>query len=149
MSKMGISVLPSYCGAQIFEALGLGAEVIDRCFRDTTSALGGLGFEELAEDALTRHRQAWTPEPSHSVPDHGRIRFRKDGEDHGWSPPIVVALQKAVRGEPSERGGKYREFLSKNGQRQPSGPRDLLTFRESTPIALEKVEPVEAILRRS
>ncbi len=148
MSKMGISVLPSYCGAQVFEVLGLGAEVIDRCFRDTTSALGGLGFEELGEDALARHRQAWSPEPSHSVPDHGRIRFRKDGEDHGWSPPIVVALHKAVRAEPSEREGKYREFLSKNGQRRPSGPRDLLTFRESTPIALEKVEPVEAILRR-
>ena len=148
MSKMGISVLPSYCGAQIFEALGLGAEVIDRCFRDTTSALGGLGFDELAEDALARHRQAWSPEPSRSVPDHGRIRFRKEGEDHGWAPPIVVALQKTVRAESGEREGKYQEFLNKNALRPPAGPRDLLTFRESSPVPLEQVEPVESILRR-
>ena len=148
MSKMGISVLPSYCGAQIFEALGLGAEVIDRCFRDTTSALGGLGFDELAEDALARHHQAWSPEPSRSVPDHGRIRFRKEGEDHGWAPPIVVALQKTVRAESSEREGKYREFQNKNALRPPAGPRDLLTFRESPRVRLEQVEPVESILRR-
>jgi hypothetical protein len=95
MSKMGIAVLPSYCGAQIFEALGLGSEVIDFAFRSTPSHLGGLGFEEIAEDALTRHRAAWLDE-SDSLPDFGRIRFRKDGEDHGWAPNIVVALQKAT-----------------------------------------------------
>ncbi|HXI21917.1 MAG TPA: glutamate synthase central domain-containing protein, partial [Gemmatimonadales bacterium] len=99
MSKMGISALPSYCGAQIFECLGLGHEVIERCFRATESPVGGIGFEELAEDVLLRHRAAFptgTAAVPAGVPDYGRIRFRKEGEDHAWAPPTVLALQKAV-----------------------------------------------------
>src|SRR5215211_7770049 len=86
LSKMGISTLSSYCGAQIFEVLGLGQEVIATCFAGTASPLGGIGFEEIAEDVLARHRAAYPAaagsEPG-SLPDHGRVRFRKEGEDHG------------------------------------------------------------------
>jgi glutamate synthase (NADPH/NADH) large chain/glutamate synthase (ferredoxin) len=162
MSKMGISVLPSYNGAQIFECLGLGHEVVQRCFRGTDSPIGGIGFEEIAEDALIRHRMAFgasatDPADGPSVPDYGRIRYRKEGEEHGWAPPVVVSLQKAVGGgkagrasESDGRSGyaKFREFISRVEERRPSNPRDLLTFRRSSPIALDEVESVESIMHR-
>ncbi len=146
LSKMGISTLSSYCGAQIFEVLGLGHEVIATCFDGTASPIGGIGFEELAEDVLARHGAAY-PEAVETVtlPDYGRVRFRKDGEDHGWAPPVVVALQQAVKsGDATAYGG----FLAKSAARRPAGPRDLLAVREGTPVPLEEVEPVESIQRR-
>jgi glutamate synthase (ferredoxin) len=147
LSKMGISTLSSYCGAQIFEVLGLGHEVISTCFSGTASPIGGIGFEEIAEDVLTRHRAAFPEgeDAAASLPDHGRVRFRKDGEDHGWAPPIVVALQQAVK---ANRQDAYGGFLVKNGARRPAGPRDLLAIREGVPVPLEEVEPAEAIRRR-
>ncbi len=146
LSKMGISTLSSYCGAQIFEALGLGAEVMDRCFTGTVSSIGGIGFTEIAEDVLARHRAAYSPgagaEPV--LPDPGRIRYRRDGEDHGWSPPLVTALQ---------RDG-YDAFAAKVAARPAASPRDLLAIRlgagesRAAPIPLHEVEPMEAIRRR-
>jgi glutamate synthase (ferredoxin) len=139
LSKMGISTLSSYCGAQIFEALGLGAEVIDRCFTGTVSTIGGVGFAEIAEDVLARHLAAHGDDTGErALPDHGRVRFRRDGEDHGWSPPVVTALQ---------RHG-YDAFVAKVAARLPAGPRDLLAIRTGVPVALEEVEPAEAIRRR-
>jgi glutamate synthase (NADPH/NADH) large chain/glutamate synthase (ferredoxin) len=150
LSKMGISTLSSYCGAQIFEVLGLGHEVIATCFDGTASPIGGIGFVEIAEDVLARHRAAYPAEaperaPSVSLPDHGRVRFRKEGEDHGWAPPIVVALQQAVKASGREA---YGGFLAKNSARRPAGPRDLLAIRPGTPVPLEEVEPAEEIRRR-
>src|SRR5439155_13861755 len=148
LSKMGISTLSSYCGAQIFEVLGLGHEVITTCFAGTASPLGGIGFEEIAEDVLARHHAAHPPEDTAapgSLPDFGRVRFRKEGEDHGWAPPVVVALQQAVKAQGSEA---YGGFLVKNGARRPAGPRDLLTVRPGNPISLDEVEPAESIRRR-
>ena len=148
LSKMGISTLSSYCGAQIFEVLGLGHEVITSCFEGTASPIGGIGFEEIAEDVLARHRLAYPSESaaaSASLPDHGRVRFRKEGEDHGWAPPIVVALQQAVKAGADEA---YAGFLARNGTRRPAGPRDLLAVREGTPVPVEEVEPAESIGRR-
>src|SRR5216110_1150352 len=139
LSKMGISTLSSYCGAQIFEALGLGAEVIDRCFTGTVSTIGGIGSAEIAEDVLARHLAAYGDEGAErALPDHGRVRFRKDGEDHGWSPPVVTALQ---------RHG-YDAFVAKVAARAPAGPRDLLAIRTGVPVALEEVESSEVIRRR-
>ena len=153
LSKMGISTLSSYCGAQVFEALGLGHEVITSCFAGTASPLGGIGFEEIAEDVLARHAKAFALEEAPSLADYGRVRFRKDGEDHGWAPPIVVALQqavgggkKAVKAEGAE--GTYQTFLAKSAARRPAGPRDLLGFRERVAIPLAEVEPAEEIRRR-
>jgi glutamate synthase domain-containing protein 2/glutamate synthase domain-containing protein 3 len=149
LSKMGISTLSSYCGAQIFEVLGLGHEVISTCFAGTASPLGGIGFEEIAEDVLERHRAAYPEQADESsassLPDHGRARFRKEGEDHGWSPPIVVALQQAVKANGSDA---YGGFLVKNGSRRPAGPRDLLAVRDGVPVPLEEVEPAESIRTR-
>ncbi len=132
LSKMGISTLQSYSGAQIFEAIGLGAEVMERCFTGTASVIGGIGFTEIAEDVLARHHSAGV------LPDYGRVRYRRDGEDHGWSPPLVRALQH----------GEYAGFIEGTRTRAPAGPRDLLDFRVQTPVPLDEVEPAEDIRRR-
>jgi glutamate synthase (NADPH/NADH) large chain/glutamate synthase (ferredoxin) len=132
LSKMGISTLQSYAGAQIFEAIGLGPEVMDRCFTGTASVIGGVGFKEIAEDVLTRHQGSGV------LPDHGRIRYRREGEDHGWSPPLVRSLQ----------NGEYTAFADRAHARAPAGPRDLLDFRPQQPVPLEEVEPAEEIRRR-
>ena len=138
LSKMGISTLQSYAGAQIFEAIGLGPEVIERCFTGTASIIGGIGFKEIAEDVLARHSVALGSSPPPPLPDHGRVRYRRDGEDHGWSPPLVRALQH----------GEYAGFAEGTRARAPAGPRDLLDFKAGTPIPLAQVEPVEDIRRR-
>ncbi len=157
LAKSGIATLSSFCGGQLFEALGLGAEVIDRCFAGTVSPLGGVGFRELAEDAMARHAAAWPVAGAapHALPDHGRVRFRKDGEDHGWAPAIVTALQRATgsaRGAsaPDDDGLRqaYRDFVSRNAERRAAGPRDLLRLAPRTPIPIADVEPVEAIRQR-
>jgi len=131
LSKMGISTLSSYCGAQIFEALGLGAEVIDRCFTGTVSPIGGIGFAEIAEDVLARQRTAY-PETETAVvlPDHGRVRYRRDGEDHGWSPQLVRAMQAAVTADTPQA---YDAFRARVAARLPASPRDLLALRSATP----------------
>ncbi|MEO8450511.1 MAG: glutamate synthase large subunit [Gemmatimonadota bacterium] len=154
LSKMGISTLSSYCGAQIFEALGLGAEVIDRCFAGTVSPLGGLGWLELGADVLARHRAAFAPASApDSLPDHGRIRFRKEGEDHGWSPPTVIGLQQALGAGKFATGGStgaagYQAFSATHHARRPASPRDLLGIRRGAAIPLDEVEPVEGIRAR-
>ncbi|HEV2671079.1 MAG TPA: glutamate synthase-related protein, partial [Gemmatimonadales bacterium] len=132
LSKMGISTLQSYAGAQIFEAIGLGPEVMDRCFTGTASVIGGIGFREIAEDVLTRHQVSGV------LPDHGRVRYRRDGEDHGWSPPLVRSLQ----------DGEYTAFADRARARAAAGPRDLLDFRAQTPVPVDEVEPAEEIRRR-
>ncbi|HYU09501.1 MAG TPA: glutamate synthase large subunit [Gemmatimonadales bacterium] len=134
LSKMGISTLQSYSGAQIFEAIGLGREVMDRCFTGTASVIGGIGFREIAEDVLARQPVS----VGEALPDHGRVRYRRDGEDHGWSPPLVRALQHA----------EYAGFAEGVRGRAPAGPRDLLAFRPQTPLPLDEVEPAEDIRRR-
>ncbi|HTD68902.1 MAG TPA: glutamate synthase large subunit [Gemmatimonadales bacterium] len=146
LSKMGISTLSSYCGAQIFEALGLGAEVIDRCFTGTVSTIGGIGFAEIAEDILARHRAAYPEAAAAEVlPDHGRVRYRRDGEDHGWSPQLVRAMQTAVQADTPEA---YDGFRARVAARLPASPRDLLALRTGTPIPLDEVEPAVEIRRR-
>ena len=95
LSKMGISTLSSYCGGQIFEILGLGHEVVATCFDGTASPIGGIGFEEIAEDVLARHRAAFVPsaEAAGTLPDFGRVRFRKDGEEYATCHASDVAYE--------------------------------------------------------
>src|SRR2546422_346347 len=99
-SQNGISTLSSYCGAQIFEALGLGAEVVDRCFTGTVSTIGGIGFAEIAEDIVARQRAAYPSEPEATepppLPDHGRVRYRRGGADPRGAPPLLRPTQGAV-----------------------------------------------------
>lgn len=155
LAKMGISTLSSYCGAQTFDALGLGADVIDRCFAGTASPIGGLSLRELSEDVLQRHRRAFTADgaPQAALPDHGRVRFRKEGEAHAWAPPHVLALQQAVGSARAARAGTnpddaWRRFATHADGGAPATVRDLLAIRAGTPIPIEEVEPMEAIRAR-
>jgi glutamate synthase (ferredoxin) len=155
LAKMGISTLASYCGSQAFEAIGLGAEVIDRCFAGTASLIGGIGFREIAEDVLARHRSAFGAEASliMSLPDDGRVRFRKDGETHAWAPQSVLALQQSVGSARSSRvtatgDEAWRAFVARAGAAAPTTVRDLLEFRAATPVPLADVEPMEQIRAR-
>ncbi len=149
LSKMGISTLSSYRGAQIFEALGLGDEVVDRCFAGTPSRIGGVGFAELAREAALRHAAGWPERPGSApiLPSGGVYQWKKDGEHHLWNPESIAALQDAVRGEDWDR---WREFsaLINDQSGHPTTLRSLLRFRAATPVPLDQVVAEDEILRR-
>jgi glutamate synthase (NADPH/NADH) large chain/glutamate synthase (ferredoxin) len=143
MSKMGISAVSGYHAAQIFEAIGLGQELVDRCFWGTSSRIGGVGLEELAREALDRHATAYgavTPK----LEEGGYYRYRRDGEYHAWNPEIIKAFHRA------RDNGTYADYKAYSDlvQNRPSvALRDLLDFcSDRSPISLDQVEPVEAIL---
>ncbi|MFH0940385.1 MAG: glutamate synthase large subunit [Candidatus Omnitrophota bacterium] len=148
-SKMGISTLQSYCGAQIFEALGLGKEVIDNYFSGTASRVGGVDIESIQKEAILCHRRGF-PErevSELSLPVGGWYQCRKDGEYHMWNPDTIIALQQAVRLK------DYNEFKRFTGLIDDQGGhlttlRGLLRFKKSRPVPLEEVEPVSEIVKR-
>ena len=109
MSKMGISAIASYRGAQIFEAIGIGPEVIDSCFAGTVSQIGGIGFTEIAEEALARHALAYGDGVAR-LEDYGYYRFRKAGEPRAFSPLMTKPFHRGVANGGS-RGWTYREFV--------------------------------------
>ncbi|MCS7221089.1 MAG: glutamate synthase large subunit [Anaerolineae bacterium] len=155
MSKMGISTVDSYCGAQIFEALGLREELVERCFTGTPLHAGDVGFEQIAQDVLQWHEQAFGgPKPRLDHP--GYYKPRKDGEYHAFNQTVVEALHKAVRhpaalnGRFSEGFARYREYADlANHPPVPTDPRHLLRLRsDRSPIPIEEVEPIESIVRR-
>ncbi|MFH1390603.1 MAG: glutamate synthase large subunit [Candidatus Margulisiibacteriota bacterium] len=149
LSKMGISTLQSYRGAQIFEALGVGAEVIDKCFAGTPSRIGGVGFEEIAKETGLRHRQAF-PKSGMLLPyliSGGLYQWKKDGEFHLWNPESIAALQDSVRNDDYDR---FREFagMINDQSKQPATLRGLLKLKKSESIPIDQVEPMEKIFRR-
>jgi glutamate synthase domain-containing protein 2/glutamate synthase domain-containing protein 1 len=168
MSKMGISCLDSYRGAQIFDAVGLSAAVIERCFRGTVSPIGGLGFAELGEDVLHRHAAAYAAKPVLDNP--GNVKWRRGGEYHSANPDVIQALQwltlpdaapvpgadkelaaahalrRAVQGADRDA---YDRFAALVADRPPTEPRDLLEpIPAAVPLPLELVEPVASIVKR-
>jgi glutamate synthase domain-containing protein 2/glutamate synthase domain-containing protein 1/glutamate synthase domain-containing protein 3 len=144
MSKMGISALSSYRGAQIFEALGVDQDVIDRYFTGTTSRLGGAGVDAFATDVLRFHGEAFGEDPV--LRDRGIYRFRKAGEYHALNPLVFKALHKAVRTGDDEA---YAEYARQVDERPPTALRDLLEPRPLGPeVPLDEVEDVAAIVRR-
>ncbi|MCU0641781.1 MAG: glutamate synthase large subunit [Candidatus Margulisbacteria bacterium] len=145
LSKMGISTLRSYRGAQIFEAVGIGAAVIDRCFTGTVSRLGGIGFDVLTEEVRRRHLQAYND--GRLLPSGGLYQWRRDGEFHLWNPDSIAAFQDAVRHGDYAR---FREFsrLIDDQSAQPTTLRSLLKFKPGKPVPLEQVEPVAGIVKR-
>ena len=149
MSKMGISTLRSYQGAQLFEAVGLGREVVDRCFRGLTSAVGGVGFREIAAEALRRHRAAWHPPGPAELPLEvgGEYLYRAGGERHLWNPRTVALLQHAVRNGDARAYAEYAEAVN-DQSRVLYTLRGLLEFVPGTPVPLEEVEPASEIVRR-
>jgi len=147
ISKMGISTLSSYCGAQVFEAVGLSPELIDRHFTGTASRIGGIGTLELAEGALARHRRAYPGTGDELLPVVGLYAWRRDGEHHQWNPETIALLQHAVRG-----GGRptYEQFaeLVNNDSARRSTLRGLLRFVEREPVPLDEVESAAEIVKR-
>ncbi|MDH5752192.1 MAG: glutamate synthase large subunit [Deltaproteobacteria bacterium] len=147
-SKMGISTLQSYHGAQIFECLGLNKDVVSRFFTGTHSRINGIGLEEICEEVLRRHRYAF-PEGFSSNPFlevGGVYQYRRDGEYHAINPDTVHNLQLAVRQNSQEHYDRFSTLL--NYQEENLGTlRSLFRFK-SNPIPLEEVEPAEKIFRR-
>ena len=147
LSKMGISTLESYRGAQLFEAVGLDEDLVGRCFPGTPSRLGGADLGVVACEALLRHRDAWADEHP-ALPTGGRYQWRPDGAPRAWNPVTVGGLQHAVR------SGDYATFqafarAADSLAASRHSLRALLTLRtDRDPIPLDDVEPVAAIVRR-
>ncbi len=146
LSKMGISLLSSYSGAQIFEAIGLGEEVITNCFKGTVSRVGGLNFADIASELFSFHAQAFPELQIKKLENYGFVQYRPTGEYHMNSPEMAKALHKAVAGDGYDHYEVYRSQLQ---NRTPTALRDLLEFKSDRPsISLEEVEPVTEILSR-
>lgn len=148
-SKLGVSTIQSYRGAQIFEAIGLNQALVDRYFTWTASRLEGADLEVLAQEAILRHRQGF-PERGSQVPAldvGGDYQWRKDGEAHLFSPETIHTLQQAVRSGDYQLYKRYSAQINRHGK-QYFRIRDLLQFKQRQPIPLEEVEPAEAIMGR-
>lgn len=149
-SKMGISTLQSYHGAQIFEALGISNKVIDRCFKGTVSRIGGLSFDGLAREALIRHRLAYPQKriPKQRLQEGGFYQWKRRGEYHLFNPDTVHLLQQSARTNNYEVYKEYANLINEQS-RQAATLRGLFEFRKSRkPVPLEEVEPRENIFKR-
>jgi glutamate synthase (NADPH/NADH) large chain/glutamate synthase (ferredoxin) len=150
ISKMGISTIQSYCGAQIFEAVGLERMLIDRHFTGTASRIGGVGLDVLAREALDRHRRAWPGSHDELLPVGGVYAWRRDGEHHMWNPETIALLQHAVRadGDAQRKYDEYAQVVNSDAARRAT-LRGLLAFRtDLEPIPLEDVQPAKDIVKR-
>ncbi|MEG9861216.1 MAG: glutamate synthase large subunit [Parvularculales bacterium] len=154
MSKMGISTYQSYCGAQIFDAVGLNSAFVDQWFTGTTTAVEGIGLDELAQETMRRHQQAFSDDPllQSALDVGGEYAFRVRGESHVWNPETVRDLQHAVRGGDLE---KYKKFAAQVNERNEKlmTMRSLFRIKSATemgrkPVALNEVEPAVDIVRR-
>ena len=153
MSKMGISTIASYTGAQVFEAIGLSQELVDEFFVGTTSRLGGIGLDVIAEETIERHHIAYPPggevPGTKRLPIGGEYQWRREGEPHLFDPETVFTLQHSTR-------NKRFDVFKRYTQRIDEQSKSLMTLRGlfdfnfdmRTPVSLDEVEPVEEILKR-
>jgi glutamate synthase domain-containing protein 2/glutamate synthase domain-containing protein 1/glutamate synthase domain-containing protein 3 len=148
LSKMGISTIRSYTGAQIFEAVGLEKELVDRHFTGTTSRIGGVGLEVLAHEALDRHARAYPAAVSELLPPGGIYMWRRDGEFHGWNPETVATLQHAAQQtDGAQAYDRFARYVNEEAVRK-SALRGLLRFAPGKPVPLEEVESAKEIVKR-
>ena len=154
MSKMGISTYQSYCGAQIFDAIGLSTEFVEKYFTGTHTAVEGVGLSEVAEETFRRHADAFGNKPIYAknLDVGGEYAFRIRGEDHVWGPDTVADLQHAVRGDLPEKYKSYAEAVNMQSE-QKMTLRGLFRIKmaEETgrkPIPLDQVEPATEIVKR-
>ena len=157
MSKMGVSTVASYTGAQIFEAVGLGAEVIEGCFTGTSSPLGGIGFDELAAEIGQRHLRAFPARgsglPHRRLETGGEYQWRREGEPHLFSPETVFKLQHATRSGRQDIFREYTRLVDDQAARLLT-LRGLLRIRGidgeagQAPVPLDEVEPATEIMKR-
>ncbi len=156
MSKMGISVVSSYRGAQIFEALGVSSQVVDDCFAGTSSQIEGVGYQEIAEESLVRHAMAYNeavPAESGKLDDPGYYRYRRGGEVHAVTPPVMQAFHSFVGIKGMDKAGKledYQKYVEAVKATRPTALRNLLELLPAAggPVPVEEVESVKEIRRR-
>jgi glutamate synthase (NADPH/NADH) large chain len=143
-SKMGISTISSYRGAQLFESVGLSQDVVDLCFTGTTNRLQGARFEDLEADQRALAKRAWNDRKL--IEQGGLLKYIHGGEDHAYDPDVVCTLQDAVK---SGDYTVYKEYARRVNERPALALRDLLKLRDDvTPIALDEVEPLDNIVKR-
>jgi glutamate synthase (NADPH/NADH) large chain/glutamate synthase (ferredoxin) len=150
ISKMGISTIQSYNGAQIFEAVGLAPEVVERCFTGTASRIGGVGADVLAREALDRHARAYPRAHEDLLPVGGVYAWRRDGEHHQWNPETVALLQHSVRHGGEQTYEEYARLVNDDAARRAT-LRGLLRFRELPEdewLPLDEIEPAREIVKR-
>ncbi len=149
MAKMGISTLQSYKGAQIFEAVGLDKALVEKSFSGTISRIGGISYEELAEEALQRHRLAFPEQLETSQLDNpGEYHWRSNGERHMWTPEAIAHLQKAARINSRDAYDAFAQVVDGTPE-NASTLRSLLRFKKDvTAIPLNEVEPASEIVKR-
>jgi glutamate synthase (NADPH/NADH) large chain len=152
MAKMGISTLQSYKGAQIFEAVGIHAEVIDRCFVGTASRVAGVGFDVIADELLRRHSVGYSvalQDGRGELPNPGEFHWRSNGEKHVFNPQVIADLQVAGRTDSVEAYGRFSKMINEDSRARCT-LRGLLRFNKSgsSPVPIEEVEPASEIVKR-
>jgi glutamate synthase domain-containing protein 2/glutamate synthase domain-containing protein 1/glutamate synthase domain-containing protein 3 len=149
LSKMGISTIRSYTGAQIFEAVGVKKEIVDHHFTGTPSRVEGVGLETIAREALDRHSRAYPAAVSELLPAGGVYQWRRRGEYHGWNPETIATLQHAARGEDGATAyERFATYVNDVAVRN-TALRGLLRFRDDVePLPLAEVEPAAEIVKR-
>lgn len=150
LSKMGISLLASYHGAQIFEAIGLAPDVIELAFKGTTSRVGGLNLQEIANEVISFHQKAFPQLQGSKLENYGFVNYKKGGEYHMNSPEMSKSLHKAVAAYGKKEGYDHYDFYREYLQDRPmTALRDLLTFKnDRSSIPIEEVESIEDIVKR-
>ncbi|MFZ4649272.1 MAG: glutamate synthase-related protein [Rubrivivax sp.] len=151
MSKMGVSTYMSYCGAQLFEAIGLEKGFVDKYFRGTASQVGGIGVFEVAEEALRMHQAAFGDDPvlARMLDAGGEYAWRVRGEEHMWTPDAIAKLQHSTRAGKFDTYKEYAQIINDQSRRHMT-LRGLFEFKvdPSRAIPLEEVEPASEIVRR-
>ncbi|MEO6847111.1 MAG: glutamate synthase large subunit, partial [Chthoniobacterales bacterium] len=156
MSKMGISVIGSYRGAQVFEAIGISSKLIYECFTLTSSQIEGISYREIAEETLARHIRAYsdeTPIEADKLEDLGYYRYRRGGEVHAMPLPVIPNFHTFVGLKGAEKAGKaedYKKYVDGLTASRPHSLRNLLEFMPSSegPVPIDEVETIEEIRRR-
>ena len=149
MSKMGISTYQSYCGAQIFDAVGLSSQFIDKYFTGTASTIEGVGLAEIAKETMQRHANAYGTAPiyQNALDVGGELAYRTRGEEHIWTPETISALQHSVRSG-DYQGFKTFSSLINNHDKKLKNLRGLFSFTAGKSIPIDEVEPVSEIVKR-
>ena len=151
MSKMGISTYMSYCGAQIFEAVGLKRELVDKYFRGTASNVGGIGLFEVMEEAVRHHQAAFSADPvlANQLDAGGEYQWRVRGEEHMWTPDAIAKLQHSTRSNSYQNYKEYAQIINDQSKRHMT-LRGLFEFKvdPKRAIPLEEVEPAREIVKR-
>ena len=150
MSKMGISTYQSYCGAQIFDAVGLSSAFIEKYFTGTTTRIEGIGLMDVAEECVTRHKSAYGDNPIYRdmLDVGGNYAYRLRGEEHAWTPHSIAKLQHAVRGKNPVEYRAFAESINEQSERLLA-LRGLMKLKTAEkPLPLDKVEPAAEIVKR-